>query len=68
VGGGLLAGIALVQVADVVLARVLYGVRPGDPLATGAAAVLLLVAAVGACLPAAWRAMHIDPAAGLRVE
>lgn len=68
VGGGLLAGIALVQVADVALTRVLYGVRPSDPLAIAAAVSLLLVAALGACLPAARRAMRVDPAVGLRVE
>lgn len=68
VGGGLLAGVALVQAADVVLTRVLYGVRPGDPAATAAAAALLLVAALGASLPAARRAMRVDPAVGLRVE
>ncbi len=68
IGGGLLAGIAIVQVADVALTRVLYGVRPSDPLAITAAALLLLVAALGACLPAARRAMRVDPAVGLRVE
>ena len=68
VGGGLLAGVALVQAANVVLTRVLYGVRPGDPAATAAAAALLLVAALGASLPAARRAMRVDPAVGLRVE
>ena len=68
IGGGLVAGIVLVQAADVALTRVLYGVRPSDPLAIAAAVSLLLVAALGACLPAARRAMRVDPAVGLRVE
>ena len=68
VAGGLAVGIAIVQLADAALTRVLYGVRPSDPAAIGVATVLLLVAALGACLPAARRAMRVDPAVGLRVE
>ncbi len=68
IGGGLVAGIVLVQAADAVLARVLYGVRSSDPTAIATAVALLLVAALVACLPAAVRAMRVDPAAGLRAE
>ncbi len=66
--GGLVAGVVLVQVSDALLARVLYGVRSSDPTAIAVAAALLLVAALCACLPAAVRAMRVDPAAGLRAE
>jgi ABC-type antimicrobial peptide transport system permease subunit len=68
VGGGLLAGLAIVQVSEAALTRVLYDVSPSDAAALAAAAGVLLLGALGACLPAARRAMRIDPAVGLRVE
>lgn len=68
IAGGLVVGTALVQASDVLLARVLYGIRSSDPVAILGAGTLLLVAALGACLPAAWRAMRVDPAVGLRAE
>jgi putative ABC transport system permease protein len=68
VAGGLLVGVVLVQASDALLARVLYGIRSSDPAAIGGAVVVLLVAALGACVPAAWRAMRVDPAVGLRAE
>ena len=68
VAGGLAAGLVLVKLSDAALTRVLYGVRSSDPQATMVAAGLLLAAALGACLPAARRAMRIDPAVGLRME
>jgi putative ABC transport system permease protein len=68
VGIGLIAGIGIVQLAQAALTRVLYGVSPGDAGATAAAAVLLLAAAIGACVPPALRAMRVDPVEGLRAE
>ena len=65
---GLAAGVAIVRLADAALARVLFDVRASDPGATLAASLLLLVAALIACAPAALRAMRMDPVAGLRVE
>lgn len=65
---GLVAGIGLVQLAHTALTRVLYGVSPGDIGSTAAAALLLLTAAIGACLPPAIRAMRVDPVEGLRAE
>ena len=65
---GLVAGIALVQLAHAALTRVLYGVSPGDVGSTAAAAALLLGAAIGACLPPAIRAMRVNPVEGLRAE
>ena len=66
--GGLAVGVGLVQVADALLARVLYGIQSSDATAIAVAASLLLLGALGACLPAAWRAMRVDPAVGLRAE
>lgn len=65
---GLAAGLALVRVAETVLTRVLFDVRATDVGATLAASVLLLIAALVACAPPAWRAMRMDPLQGLRVE
>ena len=65
---GLVGGWALVQSAQGVLGTVLFGVTPSDAASTGAAALLLFVAALVASLPPAWRAMRVDPVEGLRAE
>jgi putative ABC transport system permease protein len=65
---GLVAGITIVQLAEAVLTRVLYEVRPGDAGAIAAASVLLLAAALLASVPPALRAMRVDPVVGLRAE
>ena len=65
---GLVVGVVLVQASDALLARVLYGIRSSDPAAIAGAVGVLLVAALSACVPAAWRAMRVDPAVGLRAE
>jgi hypothetical protein len=66
VGIGL--GLVIVRLAEEALTHVLFEVSPSDPGSTAAASVLLVVAAVGACVPAAIRAMRVDPVAGLRAE
>jgi ABC-type antimicrobial peptide transport system permease subunit len=65
---GLLAGVAMIQGVRRLLASVLFGVEPSDPLSLLAAGAFLLVAALLASLPPAWRAMRVDPVEGLRVE
>ncbi len=65
---GLLVGLALVRAGQGVLARVLYEVSPGDMGSTAIASVLLLAAALVACIPPALRAMRVDPVEGLRAE
>lgn len=65
---GLAAGWLLVTLAHTALARVLFEVEPNDAGSTAVACGLLLVVSLAASLPAAVRAMHVDPVAGLRVE
>lgn len=65
---GLAGGILAVQLLDGLLSRVLYGVSAHDGVAIGAACAVLVVAALVATLPPAWRAMRVNPVEGLRVE
>jgi predicted permease len=68
VGLGLAAGWGLVRLGDAALARVLFGVSPGDATSTALAAGLLLAASILACVPPAVRAASVDPVQGLRVD
>ena len=55
---GVVFGLPLAVAGNVVLARVLYGLQPVDPLvATGAAMIWVAVTCL-ACAPPAWRAMR----------
>ena len=65
---GLVIGLLLVRLSEGALARVLFQISPGDPGSLLLAGALLLMAALGACVPPALRASHVDPVEGLRVE
>jgi putative ABC transport system permease protein len=65
---GLAVGLALIRLAESVLARVLFGVTPSDAWSTVMASAVLLIAAFFACIPPALRAMRVDPVVGLRTE
>jgi ABC-type antimicrobial peptide transport system permease subunit len=65
---GLALGLALIRFAEGALTRVLYQVTPSDPGTALLASLVLLAAALLACLPPALRAMRVDPVEGLRVE
>jgi putative ABC transport system permease protein len=65
---GLAVGLVIVRLAESALTRVIYGVTTTDALALVTASSLLLVAAIVACVPAALRAMRVNPVEGLRAE
>ena len=68
VAAGVLAGVAAAVAGGRLIAALLYGTAPGNPVILGAVAlVLLLVAALAAALPA-WRAARTDPLVALKQE
>jgi putative ABC transport system permease protein len=65
---GVAAGIALALLTGRLVASLLYGVQPGDPVAIAVVAAGLLAAATAAALIPALRAGRVDPVAALRAE
>ena len=65
---GVAAGIAISLGGTRVLAGLLYGMSPTDPLTFVALAVLLLLVALIACFVPARRALRVDPIVALRTE
>ena len=58
----------VVVLVTCLIASLLYGVRPLDPLSLGAGVGLMLLATVLATLPPALRAARVDPIRSLRCE
>jgi putative ABC transport system permease protein len=66
VGVGVLLGVTMNLWSGQIIASLLYGVTPSEPLIIAGAAVVMLVAgAVAACVPA-YRASVTDPSTVLR--
>jgi ABC-type antimicrobial peptide transport system permease subunit len=65
---GLTIGLVIVRAAESALRRVVFEMSPYDPSSLIAAASLMLVVAVAACVPPALRALRLDPVEGLRAE
>jgi ABC-type antimicrobial peptide transport system permease subunit len=68
IAAGLVAGLAIIRLAEDALRRVLFDMSPRDPASLAAACVLLVVVALVACVPPALRALRVDPVDGLRAE
>jgi putative ABC transport system permease protein len=68
IGTGLLLGLGMALLAGRLLERILYGVKPNDPLTFAIVfAIMLAVGAAATFLPAR-RATRIDPMQALRQE
>jgi putative ABC transport system permease protein len=67
-GLGLVLGLGLAMATSRVLANLLHGVQPGDPLTLAGTALFLSLISAAACLLPARRASRVDPAIALRAE
>ena len=68
VAGGLLLGAIVAVMVGRLLQTLLFDVRPSDPIALGAAAVVFGAVALAACLVPAYRASRVDLMESLRQE
>jgi predicted permease len=65
---GVFIGIGASMAATRLMASMLYGVRPNDPITFAAVSMLMLLVAFAACTIPARRAMRVDPMVALREE
>jgi predicted permease len=65
---GAIIGIGASMAATRLMASMLYGVRPNDPVTFAAVSILLTIVALAACSIPARRAMRVDPMVALREE
>jgi putative ABC transport system permease protein len=68
IGAGAIIGLVLSVLLSRLVATLLVGVAPLDPVTFSAVAVMLALTAAVAIAAPAWRATKIDPAAALRSE
>lgn len=64
IAAGLLASLMVVRL----VASMLVGVRPVDPISFTAAGLLLLLTALAAALAPGWKATHVNPVVALRIQ
>jgi putative ABC transport system permease protein len=65
---GAAVGLVCALIVSHLMAGLLYGVRPSDPLTFGGVALLLICVALLACYIPARRAIRVDPLVALRHE
>jgi len=65
---GAAAGIIGAATVSSLMAKIVYGIRPNDPVTFGVAAIVLFLTATAATLIPARRALHIEPMRALRHE
>jgi predicted permease len=65
---GIALGLMLALAAGRLIAALLYGIEPNDPLVMTGVAIMLLVVAGAATLAPAWRAARADPVIALRTD
>jgi ABC-type antimicrobial peptide transport system permease subunit len=65
---GVAVGVVLAAFGTRLLAGLLYGVSPGDPLTLAVVAAGLVVAGLAACAVPSMRAARVDPLEALRGE
>ena len=68
VSAGLLVGLGVAALASELIARLLFGVAPRDPLSFAAGVAVLLLVALVSSLLAARRAASVDPVVALRSD
>ena len=68
IGLGAAAGLALSYLVGRLIATMLFGVRPSDPLTFAFVAIVMTVGALLSTIGPAWRAARIEPASALRRE
>ncbi|MGE5833780.1 MAG: ABC transporter permease [Acidobacteriota bacterium] len=65
-GTGIALGLALAAITTRLIAALLHGVEPLDPVTFAVAPAVLLLVALGASLIPAWRATRVDPAQAMK--
>jgi ABC-type antimicrobial peptide transport system permease subunit len=67
-GAGLVIGELTAVALAGLMAALVFGISPRDPVTLVLAPLLLLAVGVAACLEPAWRALRVDPLHALKAD